>query len=475
MKRAFFSFLLLLIFAGIPAYAQSIAKYTGSWEGTLDAGVIQLRIIFHIKEDGKGGLLSTADSPDQSAYGLKCDSTFIQGSGITILMTNLNASFSGKLINDSTIDGTFVQQADIPLQLNKTTQVKEKKRPQTPIAPFPYKMEEVEYSNADQSLRYGATITIPEGNTVFPAIVLITGSGAQDRDETIMGHKPFAVIADHLTRKGFMVLRADDRGVGKSTGIFNNATSEDFSKDVSSHIDYILSRPETNKKKIGLIGHSEGGMIAPMVAVKRKDIDFIVLLAAPGVPITDLMAAQNEAIAKSNAVGENALKEIQPLFKKVVSAIMDAPDSTTAIASITAITENWAAAQSKELLKELNFETARERSEYITEMVRQFQSPWFRYFIRFNPGEYLEQLKCKVLAINGDKDIQVLASQNLTGTEAALKKSKSPLYNIEELQGLNHLFQTCKKCSLEEYGELEETISPAALETISNWLIKNVK
>lgn len=475
MKRVFLSFLVLLIFAGFPAYAQSMAKYAGNWEGTLDVGVIQLRIIFHIKEDGKGGLVTTADSPDQSAYGLKCDSTFVQENGLTIRMTNLNASFSGKLINDSTIDGTFVQQADIPLLLKKTEQVKEIKRPQTPMAPFPYKIEEVEYSNADQSLRYGATITIPEGNSVFPAIVLITGSGAQDRDETIMGHKLFAVIADHLSRKGFIVLRVDDRGVGKSSGIFNNATSEDFSKDVSSHVDYLLSRPETNKKKIGLIGHSEGGMIAPMVATKRKDIHFILLLAAPGVPIIDLMAAQNEAIAKSSGVGAAALKEIKPLFKKVVTAIMEAPDSTAAITSVTAITENWAAAQNKELLKELNFETPRERSDYITEMVSQFQSPWFRYFIRFNPGEYLEELKCKVLALNGDKDIQVLAAQNLPGIETALKKSKSPLYNVEELPGLNHLMQTCKKCSLDEYGALEETISPVALEAISNWLIKNVK
>ncbi|MDZ4793308.1 MAG: alpha/beta fold hydrolase [Bacteroidota bacterium] len=475
MKPAFFSFIILLLFAPLITHTQPITNYTGTWEGTLQAGAINLRIVFHIKPDGKGGLISTADSPDQSAYGFKCDSTIIKENGITILMSSLQASFSGNLINDSTIDGTFIQQADLPLLLKKTAFVKENKRPQTPIPPFPYKTEEVIYGNTDQSLRYGATISIPEGNAVYPAIVLITGSGPQDRDETIMGHKLFAVLADHLTRKGFIVLRVDDRGIGKSTGIFSEANSEDFSTDVSSSVDYLLSRPETDKKKIGLIGHSEGGMIAPMVAVKRKDIDFIVLMAGPGVPIIDLMAAQNEAIARSSAVSEAAVKEIKPLFKKVVTAIMEAPDSTAAITRVTGITENWAADKSKELLTELNFETTQKRSDYIAEMIQQFQSPWFRYFIRFNPGDYLEQLNCKVLALNGEKDIQVLSAQNLPGIESALKKSKSALYNIAEMPGLNHLFQRCKKCTLDEYAGLEETISLTVLETISEWLLKNVK
>ena len=266
-----------------------------------------------------------------------------------------------------------------------------------------------------------------------------------------------------------------DRGVGKSTGQFSISTSEDFAKDVSSSVDYLLSRPEVDKKKIGLIGHSEGGMIAPMVATQRKDINFIVLLAGPGVKIIDLMAEQNEAIAKSGGVSEEALKEIKPLFKKVVTAIMETTDSSTAITNVTTITETWAAAKSSEILKELNFETAKQRKDYIIEMVKEFQSPWFRYFISFNPAQYIEKLHCKVLALNGDKDIQVISRQNLPGIETSLKKSRSKVYEVKELQGLNHLFQTCKKCTLNEYGELEETISPAALQVISDWLIKNIQ
>lgn len=472
-KNYLISFLLFLFFSQV-SFSQS-GKFIGTWKGKLNVG-IELRIVFHITEDGKGGLVATADSPDQAAYGLKCDATTIFNNEVTIKMTELKATFNGKLLNDSTIDGSFIQQVAITLILKKKTEKTiERKRPQTPQPPFPYKSEDVEYYNADKSLKYGATITTPEGNGPFPAAVLITGSGAQDRNETFFDHKVFAVIADHLTRKGFIVLRVDDRGVGKSTGKFAVATTEDFAKDVSSSMDYLLSKTKVDKKKVGLIGHSEGGMIAPMVAMKRKDINFIVLMAGPGVNIIDLMAEQNAAIAKSNGVSEETIKEIRPLFKEAAATILEASDSINAIKNLTAFTEKWAATKSKEMLKELNFETAKQRINYINEMVKQFQSPWFRYFIRFRPSQYLKQLKCKVLAINGDKDIQVISRQNLPGIEAALKKSKSKVYQIKELPGLNHLFQSCKQCTLNEYGELEETISPDVLNIISNWLEKNVK
>lgn len=449
-------------------------KFTGTWQGILNVGV-ELHIVFHIKEDGKGGYETTADSPDQSAFGLKCEKTEIKDNEVVITMTSLNASYTGKLVNDSTLDGTFTQGADIPLQLKKTEKVEERKRPQTPRPPYPYKSEEVEYNNTDKSLNYGATITIPAGNGPFPAAVMITGSGPQNRDEEILGHKSFAVIADHLTRKGFIVLRVDDRGVGKSNGDFGKATSEDFASDANSSVDYLLSRSEVDKNKIGLIGHSEGGMIAPMVAVKRKDIDFIVLMAGPGVKITELMAEQNEAVARSSGVSDKALAEIKPLFRRVTRSILDAADSATAFATTIILIENWSANKDKTILEEMNMVTAKQRTEYVKAMTAQLRSPWFRYFLQFNPKPYLEQLDCKVLALNGDKDIQVISKQNLPGIAAALKKSHNKNYEIKEMPGLNHLFQACNKCTLVEYGELEETISPAALEAISNWLEKNVK
>jgi len=456
------------------AFSQPVSPFASIWEGKLNVGV-ELRIVFHISEVKKGVYTSTADSPDQSAFGLKCDTTKINGNAIIIEMTELQASFNGELVNDSTIDGVFTQGMEFPLVLRKTDKPGERKRPQTPQPPFPYRSEDVIYHNRDKTLQYGATITIPEGKGVFPAAVLITGSGPQDRDETLMGHKLFTVLADHLTRNGFIVLRVDDRGVGKSTGAFTEATTADFANDVKTSLDYLFSRPEVDKKKTGLIGHSEGGMIAPMVAVERKEIDFIVLLAAPGVPIVDLMAEQNHAIAKSNDVSAETLKEIRPLFKRVVMSIQSEKDSLAAFANTAMMLENWMVNKSPTILEELKLVTSKQRMEYVRAMVAQLQSPWFRYFMAFNPGEYLEQLTCKVLALNGERDIQVISQQNINGITRALKGSGAKAYDVVELSGMNHLFQSCKKCTLDEYSELEETFSPVALKVITDWLNKNVK
>lgn len=467
----FLIFLLLLPFQSIRGQAD---QFIGTWEGKLNVG-IELRIVFHVKKQTDGSLKSSADSPDQSAYGLKCDTTFHTGNELSIQMKDLGASFTGKLTDDSTIEGTFTQRAELPLTLKKVEKVSVRKRPQTPKPPFPYKSEDVVYQNADKSLQYGATITIPDGAGPFPAAVLITGSGAQDRNETLVGHKPFAVIADHLTRNGFIILRVDDRGVGKSTGNFNKATSEDFARDVSNSVDYLLSRPEVDKKKLGLIGHSEGGMIAPMVATTRKDINFVVLLAAPGVRIIDLMTEQNAAILRSTGLNEESVKEAKNLFRLMVSSIQSATDSANALKLSSEAMENWKAKKPDSVLAALQLSTPEKRKEYVKEMVNQLQGPWFSYFMKFDPGPYLKKLRCKVLALNGDKDIQVIASQNLTGIKAALKKSKAKAVEIKELPGLNHLFQACNACTLEEYGILEETFSPVALQEISNWMNKNVK
>lgn len=472
MKNKYLSILLLVLpFQFV--WAQP-GRFIGTWEGKLNVG-IELRIVFHIKQQTDGSFKSTADSPDQSAYGLKCDTTILSGNELTIQMLDLGASYTGKMIDDSTMEGFFTQRAEFPLALKKVEKITERKRPQTPKPPFSYKSEDVVYNNTDNSLRYGATITIPEGKGPFPAAVLITGSGAQDRDETLVGHKPFAVLADHLSRAGYIIIRVDDRGIGKSTGDFNQSTTEDFAKDVSSSVDYLLNRPEVDKKKIGLIGHSEGGMIAPMVATARKDIDFVVLLAGPGVRITELMTEQNAAILRSTGMSDESVKEAKKLFRLMVSAIQTTSDSATALQLSSEVMENWKNNKPDSILHELQLSAPEKRKEYVTGMVKQLQGPWFRYFLNFNPRPYLEQLRCKVLALNGNKDIQVISSQNLSGIEAALKQSNAKVVTIKELPGLNHLFQSCNKCTIDEYGLLEETFAPSALQEISNWMNKYVK
>ncbi len=466
--------LILSALATTTSVAQAITRFTGTWEGKLDVGV-ELRIVFHIKENGKGALTATADSPDQGALGLKCDTAIVFSETLTIEMKDLNARFTGKLVNDSVIDGNFTQGAEIPLVLKKVDKPSERKRSQTPQPPFPYKTEEIEYYNKDKSLRFGATITIPSGKGPFPAALLITGSGPQNRDEDIMGHKLFAVLADHLSRNGFVVVRTDDRGVGKSTGKFEGATSADFAQDASAGVEYLQSRPEVNNKKIGLVGHSEGGMIAPMVATQRKDINFIVLMAAPGIKITELMTEQNIAILRSAGISTEATAAYSALYKKLLEQILNAPDTVAASSIVHKTIKEWADTTRQKLVEELDLHFAEKRNNIATSLAQIMSSPWFKYFLAYDPVVYLERIKCKVLAINGDKDIQVISSSNLAGIEQALKKGKAKNYHVTELAGMNHLFQRCTKCTLDEYGELEETFSPIALGVISDWLSKNVK
>lgn len=456
-----------------PCLAQTGKNPAGTWEGKLNMG-IELRIVFHIRESRPGSFAATADSPDQSAFGLTCDTIIVAAEEIRIEMRSLGAVFSGKLTDDSTINGTFTQQVSLPLLLKKTDRPSERKRPQTPRPPFPYKSEDVEYDNADRSLHYGATITIPPGTGPFPAALLITGSGPQNRDEEILGHKWFAVLADALTRNGFIVLRVDDRGVGKSTGRFSDATSADFAGDVNTSLDYLLARPETDKTKTGLIGHSEGGMIAPMVAAGRSDISFLVLLAAPGINAVELMAEQNDAILQSAGMSRSVIDAYIPLYKNMMKEVT-AADTAHFPARISHLLRQWEAVTDTSVLKELGIGSGKSTEEMARELAQQLSGKWFRYFLAFDPGPYLQKLNGRVLALNGSKDIQVISSSNLAGIEAALKKSGVKRYAVRELPGLNHLFQTCSRCTLAEYGELEETLSPVALQVITDWLNENVK
>lgn len=473
MKRTYLIVGLLFFFYSTKAQDDFI----GAWQGKLNIGA-GLRIVFHINKNEAGIISSTMDSPDQYAFGLACDSTIVDKTDVRIVLTKAMLAYSGKLSGNENIEGTLSQKGmNMPLNLKRLKDTTQQTliRPQTPVPPFPYKSIDVEYDNTGKTLHYGATITKPDGDGPFPAIVMITGSGRQDRDETIFGHKSFAVIADHLTRNGFIVMRVDDRGAGKSTGDFANSTTADFVQDVNTSINYLKTIDGVDKNKIGLIGHSEGGMIAPMVATQRNDINFIVLLAGPGVKITELMTEQNAAMYKAGGVNEEAVITFKPVYTEVVNRIITAADTTDAYKDAYTFFDDWANHTASKTLRQLEFDTEEKRMKYMHAMVGMYYSPWFRYFMVFDPTPYLQKLHCKVLALNGSRDIQVIASQNLPGIEAALKKAGAKDYEIKELPGLNHLFQTCKQCNASEYGKLEETFSPAALDIITDWLNKNVK
>lgn len=469
----------MVVFAHNIIFAQ--ADVTGIWNATLNiAG--DLHLVLHVTKTQNGLYEGTVDSPDQNVSGIKCDKvdvgTSVEGNttlGFTI--TKIKLSYTGKLLNDSVLTGTFTQGITTTLDFHRTNvpfTAKNIVRPQTPKPPFPYKSEEVIYNG--NSLQYGGTITIPQGSGPFPAVLLITGSGPQDRDETIFNHKPFAVLADALTKDGFIVLRVDDRGIGTSTGNFVTSTTEDFAKDVNASLDYLKTRPEVNDKNIGLLGHSEGAMIAPIVASQRKDVKFIVLLAAPGVKIIDLMTEQNAAVLRSSGVSSQAAENFKPVYRQITMAITNAPDTATAMRNTTQIVNDWYNKTDSATLLVLGFNSENAKDQYIKTMTTVYSGDWFKYFMQFDPQPYLSDLKkVKVLALNGSKDIQVVSQQNLPAVAAALKEGRTKTFETKELPGLNHLFQTCTKCTFTEYGELQETIAPVALQTITDWLNRNVK
>ena len=429
----------------------------GAWMGTLDLGAAKLRVIFHIVNT-EDGLTATMDSPDQNAKGIPTTSVTRDGANLKIEAKNIDGVFEGKIAADlSSIDGTFTQMgASHPLQLKriKDQAELELKRPQVPTKPYPYREEEVTYHNNVQDVTLAATLTIPPGKGPFPGVVLITGSGPQDRDESLMGHKPFLILSDYLTRHGIVVLRADDRGTAKSTGNFGTATTADFATDTEAGINFLKTRPEVDPHKIGLIGHSEGGIIAPMIAARNKDVAFIVMMAGTGVPGDQVIAAQSEAIEIANGKTPEEAKKDTEKDREIIALVETEKDPAV-------------------LEKKVREKLAGTVSEaQIGAEIQRATSPWARYFLTYDPATALRKVTCPVLVLNGSLDKQVLPDQNLPPIRKALQEAGNKHFEIDELQGLNHLFQTAKTGSPTEYAQIEETMSPVVLEKISNWILK---
>jgi len=428
----------------------------GAWMGTLDTGMAKLRVVFHIVNT-EDGLIATMDSPDQGAKGLPTTSVARNGSMLKIEAKRIGGSFEGTIAADqSTIDGKWTQGGGtLPLLLKRVkdqAELEPPKRPQNPVKPYPYRDEDVTYENKIQHVTLAATITIPPGKGPFPGAVLITGSGPQDRDETLLGHKPFLVLSDYLTRHGIVVLRADDRGTGKSTGVFPTATTADFATDTEAGIAYLKTRPEVDPHKIGLIGHSEGGVIAPMIAARNKDVAFIVMMAGTGVPGDQVLVAQGEAIEIANGKSKEEAEKEAAKEREMVSLVETDKDQ---------------ADLEKKLREKM---TGQVPEAQIGMEIEQLTSPWFRYFLTYDPATALRKVTCPVLVLNGSLDKQVLPDQNLPAIRKALEEGGNRHFEVDELQGLNHLFQTAKTGSPLEYAQIEETISPVALEKIANWI-----
>jgi pimeloyl-ACP methyl ester carboxylesterase len=432
----------------------------GAWIGTLDTGVMKLRVVFHITNT-EDGLTGTMDSPDQNALGLPVTAVTRDGSSLKIELKQIAGAFEGKIAKDlATIEGTWTQGgATLPLVLKRVKDAAEleRRRPQNPVKPYPYREEEVSYDNPAAGIKLAATLTIPPGNEPHPAAFLITGSGPQDRDESLMGHRPFLVLADYLTRHGIVVLRADDRGVGKSGGNFATATTADFATDAEAGVAHLKTRSEVDPHKIGLIGHSEGGIVAPMVAVRNSDVAFVVMMAGSGVPGDEILVAQvrllSEAAGRSHEQAEKSAAE----EREVLALVKQEKDD---------------AVLEKKLREKLGGKIPEAQ---LGAQLKAVSSPWFRYFLEYDPAVALRKVKCPVLAINGEKDLQVPPKQNLPVIRKALEASGNKDFEVDELPGLNHLFQTAKTGLPSEYAEIEETMAPTALESICDWILTHTE
>jgi uncharacterized protein len=439
------------------------------YEGTIKPASTEIPLTFRLFKQKDGSYAGIMDSPGQDAR-LVLDEVRLKGDAVRLELRSAKIVFEGKRSKDGReIAGTFKQAGlSFPLTLKRVAKATELRRPQTPKRPYPYDEIEVAYENKLHGIKLAGTLTLPRSKGPFPAVLLITGSGPQDRDETILGHKPFLVLADHLTRRGIAVLRVDDRGMGGSTGSTPNSTTADFAEDVLAGIAFLKGRKEVNPAQIGLIGHSEGGVIAPLVASRSKDVAFIVLLAGTGVPGHEVLCTQSAAGLKLEGRSDPKelalLKKLQDRLFATVRAEKGGPDA-----------EKKARAALEEITSKLSEEEKKQGAGALVVIEVQAQlvlSPWGRYFMDYDPRPALRKVTCPVLALNGARDVQVDARRNLQAIEAALKKAGTKDVTIRELPDLNHLFQTCKTGSGSEYGLIEETLAPVLLETVAEWIAK---
>ena len=449
----------LIIITTLISFIMNGQEIIGQWNGLLKVPNGQLRVVFHVNKT-ENGYNGTMDSPDQKVAGIPLEKVAFENLILKLEIPSGQISYEGTLNKDNIVAGKFTQGGQsLELDLSKETIQKQVyARPQEPQKPYPYYTEEVKFENKTDNVVLAGTLSLPKKEGNFPAVILITGSGRQNRDEELLGHKPFLVLADYLTKKGIAVLRFDDRGAGESTGDFSNASTIDFSKDVQAGVDYLKTRKEIDKKKIGLIGHSEGGLIAPIIAGNSKDIDFIVLLAAPGLRGDTLLLLQTELIERQSGVSSEAIKKRQEILKGAYALVV----------ASSANDENFKNSVSTYFNSKFDENQAKAATNQIT-------SNWWYTFIKMDPAVALAKVKCPVLALNGSKDLQVPAEVNLEVIEKTLGKAGNKKVTAKILPNLNHLFQECKTGSPDEYEKIEQTFSPIALEEISNWVLLQIK
>lgn len=462
MRNVLIIICLAAVMAG-PAPAEE-PTCEGHWEGRIIIPGMALDIRVFLERGDDGAWAGTIDIPAQGAAGLPLEVIKVEGNTVVFAIAGVpgRPTFNGTLDGDS-ITGPFTQGGGTyEFELTRGSG-EARRRPQDPEPPFPYRVEEVTFDNADVTL--AGTLTIPEGDGPFPAVVLLTGSGPQNRDEEIFDHRPFWVIADHLSRNGIAVLRYDDRGVGGSTGSLTQSTSSDFADDALAAVALLRGRDDIAADRVGLLGHSEGGMIAPIAASRSRDVAFLVLMAAPGVNSKDLMALQTERIIRAGGRPEEVVKEYVEINRQMSAAATSGGEVDEVSAEIRRLV-----ARQNELMPEESRASGDALEQLLESSVKQMFLPWYQYFLRYDPRPILEQVTVPVLALNGGLDLQVSDTQNLPAIAAALAAAGNDDVTTRSFPSLNHLFQHAETGTIEEYGVIEETIAPEVLDIITEWL-----
>lgn len=462
--------LLFTLVSLISTFSIAQQDLSGIWSGKLDLpNTVKLTIAFNLSKDEAGNYKATLDSPDQGAMGIPTESTTINNDSIRIEIPIIQGYYVGKIFNDEMkISGKWNQAgSSFDLEIKKVDKLEKPNRPQEPKEPYPYNSEEVLFENEKDNVVLAGTLTFPKEGSNFPAVVMITGSGGQDRNEELLGHKPFLVISDYLTRNGIAVLRFDDRGIAQSTGDHSKATSEDFANDVLAAVQFLKERKEIDKTKIGLIGHSEGGMIAPLAAIQSDDVSFIILMAGPGIPGDSILYLQGALIQRAEGESEEKIKKSVELQRSIFKMVINSTDDEKLNKDLRDKFYEEYPNMTEEEKKEIG-----DPEVYLDMQIKTITSPWFKYFLKFDPAPVLEKVKCAVLAINGENDLQVPPRENLSAIKSALERSGNNNFEVVELKRLNHLFQSSETGRISEYGQLEETISPLALQTMLDWIKK---
>jgi pimeloyl-ACP methyl ester carboxylesterase len=433
---------------------------SGIWQGTLKFPGLELRIAFRLSIAPDGTLRANMLRPDENEIEIPASAAVFEYPDLQLEFASVNGSFEGK-VKEGVIEGQWKQGRRVqPLILKQVSEIAKPARPQTPAPPYPYNQQEVTFAGGGVNVKLAGTITLPRENHPCPTAILIPGAGAHDRDYTILGHRPFLVISDYLTRRGIAVLRYDERGVGASEGDRSQATSEDYAQDVMAGIDFLRTRKEIDPRLIGLIGHSEGGTIASLAAAKLPDVAYIIMMGSPGLPGEEYNYQYEESMSRALGLSEEAIAAKRVFQERVLDIVLHEEDYSTAEKEIAKIYEEFDP-QMPEGRKMI--------------AVKRLLSPWFRFSITHDPGATLMTIRCPVLAIIGEKDVHVPPEGNIEALRRALETGGNKDYRVEELPGLNHFLQTAETGSPVEYGKIKETISPVVLELIGNWILEHTR